>query len=224
MTSDPRQSLSPGLDLPRHRHAAAYAAVVLEGGYEEAGDTGRRRLATGDVVLHGAFEAHLDRTGLRGARLLNLPLPALAAPGFAIAADPDALVRAAERDPLEAGRLLLTTLTPSAPQALDWSDDLAAALTADPGLRLTRWANHRRLDPATVSRGFRRTFGTTPARFRLEVRARQAWRRLTTTTDGLADLATDCGFADQAHMTRAVTALTGRPPGAWRVKSVQDRR
>jgi AraC-like DNA-binding protein len=220
----PRQSLSPGLDLPRHRHAGAYAAVVLSGGYEEAGDTGRRRLAPGDVVLHGAFEAHLDRAGPGGAQVLNLPLAALTQPGFALAADPDALVRAAERDPVEAGRQLLATLVPATPHTLDWTDDLAAALTADPGLRLTPWAHVRRLDPATVSRGFRRTFGTTPARFRLEVRARQAWRRLATTADGLADLAMDCGFADQAHMTRAVTALTGRPPGAWRVKSVQDRR
>ena len=41
---------------------------------------------------------------------------------------------------------------------------------------------------------------------------------------GLAALAQDCGFADEAHLTRAVSHLTGRPPGRWRrakVNSVQ---
>jgi AraC-like DNA-binding protein len=37
----------------------------------------------------------------------------------------------------------------------------------------------------------------------------------------LAQLAVETGFADQAHMTRALTMLTGVPPGALRAKSVQ---
>ncbi len=32
----------------------------------------------------------------------------------------------------------------------------------------------------------------------------------------LASIAQDLGFADQAHMTRAVKWLTGRTPAAWR--------
>jgi AraC-like DNA-binding protein len=32
----------------------------------------------------------------------------------------------------------------------------------------------------------------------------------------LADIAAETGFADQPHMTRAITALTGVSPRAWR--------
>ncbi|MET3667922.1 helix-turn-helix domain-containing protein [Caulobacter sp. 1776] len=38
-----RHTLSPDA-IPRHLHAAPYAAVVLDGGYEEAGERGRRRV------------------------------------------------------------------------------------------------------------------------------------------------------------------------------------
>ena len=47
-----RQTVQPGA-LPRHRHAEGYVAVVIAGGYEEAGDTGRRRVSAGDVVDEG---------------------------------------------------------------------------------------------------------------------------------------------------------------------------
>ena len=50
--------------LSRHRHEASYAALVISGGYEEAGDRGRQRARAGDVVIHGAFEAHLFQHGL----------------------------------------------------------------------------------------------------------------------------------------------------------------
>jgi hypothetical protein len=46
--------------LPRHRHESGYLALVLSGGYEEAGDRGRFHVHAGNVVLHGAFEAHMD--------------------------------------------------------------------------------------------------------------------------------------------------------------------
>ena len=42
---------SPCEQLPRHPHDEAFAAVLLSGGYVEAGDTGRHRLEPGDVVV-----------------------------------------------------------------------------------------------------------------------------------------------------------------------------
>ena len=60
-----------GAVLPRHRHDAPYAAVVLEGGYEEAGDGGRFRVRAGDVLIHGAFSAHLDRADRKAFELVD---------------------------------------------------------------------------------------------------------------------------------------------------------
>ena len=32
----------------------------------------------------------------------------------------------------------------------------------------------------------------------------------------LAEIASACGFASQAHFSRAFKQATGRPPGSWR--------
>src|ERR1017187_6410827 len=81
--------------LGRHVHEKAYAALVLSGGYEEAGDHGRFRVKAGDVIFHEPFEAHLDRFSETGAVVLNrrLPFERSYAPGTAKVADPDSVVR-----------------------------------------------------------------------------------------------------------------------------------
>ncbi|MET0337805.1 MAG: AraC family transcriptional regulator [Caulobacter sp.] len=212
--------MSRHADLPRHRHAEPYLAVVLAGGYEEAGDGGRRQVRAGEAVLHYAFEAHLDRLSPQGAEVLNLPLPhELSLPAFLGLDDVDAIARLAERDVRAASELAVLALRPLTDCAGDWPDALAAALNDDPSLEIATWAGRQGLAPETVSRGFRQVFGVSPKRFRLEARARRAWRGLAHAST-LASLAADTGFADQAHMTRAVTQLTGRTPGAW-IKSVQ---
>ena len=66
---------------------------------------------------------------------------------------------------------------------------------------------------------FGRFWSVTPARFRAEVRARKAWRAIAFGDAPLAEVAADGGFADQAHLTRAIRALTGRTPGAWRLSN-----
>jgi AraC-like DNA-binding protein len=36
------------------------------------------------------------------------------------------------------------------------------------------------------------------------------------TNAGLASIASECGFSDQPHLTRAIVDLTGKTPGRWR--------
>ena len=207
--------------LPRHRHARGYVALVLGGGYDEAGDQGRLSASAGTVVVHGDWTAHRDHFGARGAQVLNLPLPAGLLPGPGHIADPDASVRLAERDPRAAAAYVREQFRAGAARRDDWPDLLADALTLDPGLALTPWARRMTLDPASVSRGFARAYGVSPKRFRLEVRTRRAFAALASWRGSLADLAADQGFADQAHLARSVVALTGMPPVRFRAKSVQ---
>lgn len=210
-----------GERLPRHRHAEGYIAVVLGGGYEEAGDEGRFAVRPGMVVVHGCWTAHLDRFGARGAEVLNLP----AVPGFASGVgtidDPDTAARLAERDPPAAASFVAERFHAGADRYADWPDLLAAALVANPDLAITPWARDVGLDRASVSRGFARAYGTSPKRFRLEARTRRAIAALPGWRGTLADLAADQGFADQAHLARAVAAMTGLPPVRLRAKSVQ---
>ena len=210
------QTCIAGGRMERHRHAAAYAALVLSGGYVEAGDRGRFHARPGQVLIHGAWESHMDAFSGAGARVLNLPL---AGPvGFAAGevADPDAVARAAERNLAEAAALLRETIRPLDAALDDWPDLLAATLRRDPDAALEVWAEAAGLAPATVSRGFRQAFGTSPRRYRAEQRALKAAEALVIRADALAALAADLGFVDQAHMTRAVSALTGLAPGRLR--------
>jgi AraC-like DNA-binding protein len=220
VVATPGLECRPGLEhVPRHRHARAYAAVVLTGDYEEAGEHGRLRVRAGEVLLHGAFEAHLNRIGARGARILNVELSDCIEPRSPVAmlVDPDAVVRLAQRDPAAAAHCLLHSLLPATPRtASDWPDQLAQDLISDPALRLGAWARAHRLAAATVSRGFLQVYGLTPAAFRTQLRGRQAWRSIIAGGKPLAELAIACGFADQAHMTRTVRSITGRPAGSWR--------
>src|SRR5207237_9424371 len=131
------EALAPGAHVARHRHEGAYAAIVLAGGYEEAGDGGRWRVGAGDVLIHAGFAAHQDRVDARGCRLLNLPLsgrPPVDG-GFAIA-DPDVIVRLAEADVSTASAALFAQPRRPVPAQTDWPDLLAARLDRLEPLRL----------------------------------------------------------------------------------------
>ncbi|HEU5293569.1 MAG TPA: helix-turn-helix domain-containing protein [Burkholderiaceae bacterium] len=211
------QRLQPRLVMPRHRHAHGYIALVLSGGYVEAGDLGRWHVAPGDALVHGPFDAHLDHVGSTGARVLNLPLPldhTLPATALRVC-DADAVARSAVHDVAEAIALCSAGAV-ATPLLDDWPDQLAAALRAQPDLRIDRWAACNGLAPATVSRGFRGVFGVSPARYRAEARARIALCMIRGSREPLVAVAHDCGFADQAHLSRAISTLTGSTPGAWR--------
>ena len=112
--------------FPRHGHQRSYAALVLSGAYEEAGDQGRFFVEAGDVLLHDSFEAHLNRFSLTGARVLNLHLSSANSfhPGVARVDDLDLLVRTAEHDQVEAVELLLRMIHPRKPARGDWPDEL----------------------------------------------------------------------------------------------------
>jgi AraC-like DNA-binding protein len=205
-------------------------AIVLSGGYEEAGDRGSIRVRAGDVVMHGAYESHLNRYDANGAEVLNLALPRWFEPRATVmrVTDPDAVVRVAERDSREASAMVLSLMlslgADAANHPADWPHELAAALQFDPGLRLSDWARTHSLAEETVSRGFQRVFGVSPSAYRAQQRARRAWRMVVGGRANLCEIAVQTGFCDQAHMTREVRAITGKAPGEWRrhVKWIQD--
>lgn len=211
-------------DLPRHRHDDGYMTLVLSGSYIEAGDAGRFSVRAGDLLIHRRFEAHRDTFRWGAADVLNLPLPhAIPAAGLARTSDPDAVARLAETDLGAAATLAVAGAAPGRDED-DWPDLLAAALRRPAPVRVGEWARTHGLAAATVSRGFRQVFGTSPARYRAEARARLAWCDAAACRRSLADIAFELGFADQAHMTRCVAALTGRTPGRWRGAGQSDSR
>lgn len=69
---------------------------------------------------------------------------------------------------------------------------------------------------ATFTRRFRASFGQPPHAYVLGLRVARARQLVTGTLRPLKEIALECGFADQAHMTRAFRARHGTTPGMFR--------
>ena len=63
---------------------------------------------------------------------------------------------------------------------------------------------------------FRTALGTTPHQYIMDRRLAYARMELTATGKGIATIASEAGFADQAHLTRYMRAKLGITPGAYR--------
>ena len=79
------------------------------------------------------------------------------------------------------------------------------------------------LDRHRLARQFRRRLGTSPHRYLVQRRLSRLRRKIAQGA-ALADAAVDCGFADQAHMTRHFKATYGLSPGRWRRLLQAERR
>jgi AraC-like DNA-binding protein len=170
------------------------------------------------VVIHAAGEAHADWFGDRPSDLIDFAVPGSISAGVYSCGDADAVARSV----LE-GTPVFADIVPAAAEE-DWPDLLASALRSDPAISISGWAAEQGLQPESVSRGFVRAYGVTPAQYRLGVRIKGAVASLTRGTAPLAAVAFANGFADQPHMTRAVKAAIGTTPAELRrVNSVQDR-
>ncbi len=209
--------------LPRHRHLHAYATVVLEGSFEEAGYAGRIHARAGDVLVHPTLDCHRNGTVCAGLRLIRLNwLVSTGTGGLYRLENVDELARVAERDVTEATLLLQSAVQeqsfPAPARKNDWPDLLLADLMRDTSTEIGQWAEVNGLARETVSRGFAAAYGVAPSVLRAELRARTAWLLITRESASLSRIAADTGFADQAHMTRWVHRITGAPPAAWRRK------
>jgi AraC-like DNA-binding protein len=96
------------------------------------------------------------------------------------------------------------------------ADLLALELIAGNVPSLDEFACDQGIAQRTLRRRFSDLYGMSAAKFRARARTRRAWRDILTRKASLAAIAYDHGFADQAHMTRAVVALTGATPTIWR--------
>lgn len=210
------EELRAGHHLPRHRHLEPYAIVVLRGCFDQVSYAGRVHVRTGNLLVQPPLDCHANHLRSRGARILRLPWHDVDGLGGVYEVDIDAIARAAERDVHEAVHIARVHHRAIGVRKNDWPDSLAGAIATGNVVSLGAWAEEHGIARETVSRGFSSAYGVTARAFRLELRARDAWLRIVRSREPLAQIAAATGFADQAHMTRAVRALTGRPPVAWR--------
>jgi len=214
-----RQKHAPFARIGSHRHLRPYATLVLAGGYQEAGESGRWHVEPGMVVIHAAGEAHADWFGGRVTELIDFDVPNDLVAGVYRCSDTDAVAKSV----LHGERWTESASLIPVPGETDWPDLLAAALRREPALAIGGWAAKHGMRNDTVSRGFALAYGVPPVRYRLGVRIKGAVASLTSGDGQLADIALANGFADQPHMTRALKAAVSSTPGQLRrLNSVQD--
>jgi AraC-like DNA-binding protein len=98
---------------------------------------------------------------------------------------------------------------PVAATAVSW-------LARDPGARVDRIARRLGMSARQLHRRFTAAVGYGPKTFQRIARFQRLLElaRRPHRAEGLSQLAADAGYADQAHMTREVGALSGRTPSA----------
>jgi len=93
-------------------------------------------------------------------------------------------------------------------------DRLLGDLTADPGL--SELAALCGLSRGYFLRAFKNTTGLPPHRWLLLQRLQRAQHLLSQTGLTVSQIALECGFADQSHLTRVFSRAVGTGPAAWR--------
>jgi AraC family transcriptional regulator len=84
------------------------------------------------------------------------------------------------------------------------------------GVTLKEVAQECGLSVGYFSHAFRRTLGVTPHRWLIEQRVVLSKEKLRDDELSLSDVAAQCGFSDQSHLTRAFRQTVGVSPGVWR--------
>jgi AraC-like DNA-binding protein len=84
------------------------------------------------------------------------------------------------------------------------------------GVTLKEVARECGLSVGYFSHAFRRTLGLAPHKWLIEQRVVLSKEKLRDDGLSLSDVAAECGFSDQSHLTRVFRQTVGVSPGAWR--------
>jgi AraC family transcriptional regulator len=233
----------PGAELPPHAHANPIVAICLSGRVVEAVDGKHLSIVPGTVLVRPAGTLHsdsFDRSHLRAVmieiesrarrealasllgRVRLTHSTTLAGMGRRIAGE---LRLGGPEGPLAIEGLALEALARLAREVRTpplagpaWLQDALGQIRAHflEDVRVSRIAGECGIHPAYFARVFRRTMGCTVAQYARRLRVEHAASLLGDSEVSLTEVALACGFADQAHLTRAFRAQVGTSPGAFR--------
>ncbi len=244
-------TVSSRRSFPRHAHDQFGLGIMRAGGHLSWSERGQVEAGSGDVIAVSPNEMH-DGMPVRGYRVWQmvfvepqtiarmvgsqaavreLGFAACAAPSLkvelehALAALHDADAPAAE----EALTLLfseaLLKASPIEKRSPSQGTKRALERIRDQPMlppSLDEVARLMGMHRTNALRRFRSEIGATPHAYAMQIRLRLARRAITAGTS-LADVASDLGFADQSHLTRAFVRQFGVPPGRYRSANiVQD--
>jgi AraC family transcriptional regulator len=212
---------APGEECRPHRHREAQLSLLLAGDYEEDSERGCARAGGPSLSRKPSGFEHQNRFGRAGALILALNVGAaptldryFVGPRTGTFVCGESLRRLLEdgsgpADTEGEGPGLLTNRQPWLYRAHD-------RLLAEPRLGIGPLARSFGLHPVRFVHLFREAFAHSPSAVRQNHRAARAVGQLICSGTPLAEIAAAEGFADQAHLSRAVRQATGWSPGRLR--------
>jgi AraC family transcriptional regulator len=237
-------------DLPVHAHDQPYFCLLVEGQYSETYADRTISYQPFSIALHPAKFSHSDCIASVGASFFTIELAdewhervkhyvdlnnvAVDLAGGDVSWAALRLLRefleADEPNQLLVEGLLYEMLAafaalPAEPTAPPWLERIKGYLQGafaenHTMVELARLAN---VHPVSLARSFRLHERQTVGDFVNRLRIAQACQLLSDAATRIADIAADCGFVDQSHLTRVFKNITGMTPGVFRSVVLQSR-
>ncbi|HEX8619312.1 MAG TPA: AraC family transcriptional regulator [Thermoanaerobaculia bacterium] len=245
-------SYARGAFLPRHSHEEAYLTFVLGGGYRERVESETRTCTARTLVVHAHGEAHENDFIAGRARCLNIAVGSAFARRLGDAAHvlarggviaDAAIANIGERAAAELRRAdaatslvveglmlelfgVLSRRNDTSKRLPAWLDEARAIVERNfqERIALVGIAAEVGVHPVSLARAFRQHFDVTVGEYVRQLRIAYARERIAAGV-ALPVVASEAGFADQSHFTRAFTRAVGVAPAAYRraVKRVPER-
>jgi AraC family transcriptional regulator len=229
-----------------HHHEAPSLSIVVSGFYEERVRGRVSEHGPGNLLFHPAFELHAQQFHANGVcQILITPTPAdieflgehlslREAPYVQSTAVRDLGARLVaeihSKDTfsslivhgltLEAFGLFCRTTRRRRADIRPWLREARALIDSHLGepLSLEELARMVGRHPVHLSRAFRQAYGQTIGECTRHARIQAAARLLTSSRKPISAIATECGFCDQAHLSRAFKQVFGVSPAAFRAR------
>lgn len=208
-------TLAPG-HLAWHRHPATMLGVPKSGRYREVVIGGHYDVQQGLAVITNALAPHADKIEQGGLNITNLSLPDLGISGV-FELPKEARRSGWPRDARDVSGVLADLKPIEMIPVAKWLQEAFKILIENQSITLT--AREIGLTREHFQRSFLAGFAMTPGQALREFKLSQSLKALSG-LEPLAEIAVQCRFSDQSHMTRVVKTATGMTPREIQQKNI----